>query len=148
MLPSDGRYLNNFYSMLQILDAGFMSERKSDAQKVFREINDVNVISHHLREEFIQKLKEFKYEEKYAYSRFKRDILSKYMISVQISKVKEYLTEVNNVPYSIRINDEITDAKVLSKLKNWLFGVYFADLDYSENGGLIGVKEIPSFEIF
>lgn len=148
MLPSDGRYLNNFYNMLQILDAGFMSERKSDAQKVFREINDVNVISYHLREEFVQKLKEFKYEEKYAYSRFKRDILSKYMISVQISKVKEYLTELNNVPYSIRINDEITDAKVLSKLKNWLFGVYFADLDYSENGGLIGVKEIPSFEIF
>lgn len=136
------RYLEQFYNMLQILDAGFMSDRKSDAQKVFREINDVNVISSHLRNEFIEELKKFKYEEKYAYTRFKRDILSKYLISVQISKVKEYLTEVNHVPYSIRINEEITDIKILSKLKNWLFGVYFVDLEYSDKGGLIGVGEI------
>jgi len=147
MLPSEGKYLKNFYGMLQILDSGFMSDRKSDAQKVFREINDINVISSFQRGEFIQNLKEFKYEEKYAYTRFKRDILSKYMISVQISKVKEYLIEVNHVPYSIRLNGEITDPKILSKLKNWLFGVYFVDLEYSEDGGLIGVKEISSFEI-
>lgn len=147
-IPGDSKYLRNFYGMLQILDAGFMSERKNDAQKVFREINDVNVISSHLRHEFIEELKKFKYEEKYAYTRFKRDILSKYLISVQISKVKEYLTELNHVPYSIRINEEITNAKILLKLKNWLFGVYFVDLEYSDNGGLIGVKEIYPFEIF
>ncbi len=145
-LPDESSYLKSFYAMLQILDAGFMSDRKRDAQKVFREINDVNVVSSHLREEFIHKLKD-NYEEKYAYTRFKRDILSKYLISVQISKVKEYLTEVNHVPYSIRLNDEIADTKILSKLKNWLFGVYFVDLEYSEDGGLIGVKEISSFEI-
>lgn len=142
------KYLDQFYSMLQILDAGFMSDRKSDAQKVFREINDINVISYDKRDEFIQKLREFKYEEKYAYTRFKRDILSKYLISVQMSKVKEYLTEVNHVPYSIRINEEITDAIILSKLNNWLFRVYFVDFEYSENSGLIGIKETNSFDFF
>ena len=147
LAKTDSKYLKQFYGMLQILDAGFMSDRKNDAQKVFREINDVNVISSQLREEFIHKLKEFKFEEKYAYTRFKQDILSKYLISVQISKVKEYLTEVNHVPYSIRLNDEITDSKILSKIKNWLFGVYFVEFDYSEDGGLIGVKEISNFEI-
>jgi CRISPR-associated endonuclease/helicase Cas3 len=146
-LPDNSRYLSNFYGMLQILDAGFMSDRKSDAQKVFREINDVNVISTQLRDEFLEKLKEFRYEEKYAYTRFKRDILSKYLISVQRSKVKEYLTEFYHVPYSIRLNGEITDSKVLSKLKNWLNGVYFVNLEYTVNGGLIGVNEISSFEI-
>jgi CRISPR-associated endonuclease/helicase Cas3 len=106
------------------------------------------VISSHLRNELITELKEFKYEEKYAYTRFKKDILSKYMISVQMSKVKEYLTEVNHVPYSIRLNNEISDPKILSKLKNWLFGVYFVSMEYSDNGGLIGVNEISTFEIY
>lgn len=147
-VPTDGKYLKNFYGMLQILDAGFMSDRKSDAQKVFREINDVNVISSHLKESFIEKLKNFDYGEKYAYTRFKRDILSKHLISVQMSKVKEYLTEVNQVVYNIKISEKIIDVNILSKLKNWLFGVYFVDLDYDENGGLIGVKEISRFEMF
>ncbi len=142
MLPSDGKYLKSFYGMLQILDAGFMSDRKSDAQKVFREINDVNVIPTHLREKFIKELKEFKYEDNYAYVRFKRDILSKYLISVQISKVKEYLIDFNHVPYFIGINEEITDPNEISKLNNWLYGLYFADLEYSDKDGLIGVNDI------
>jgi CRISPR-associated endonuclease/helicase Cas3 len=147
-IPTDSKYLKNFYGMLQILDAGFMSDRKSDAQKVFREINDVNVISSKLRGKFMAELKNFKFEEKFAYTRFKRDIHSKYVISVQTSKVKEYLTESNQVHYSIRINEEITDPKILSKLKNWMWGVYFVNLEYTENGGLIGVNEISKFEIF
>jgi CRISPR-associated endonuclease/helicase Cas3 len=151
-VPNDSKYLKHFYGMLQILDAGFMSDRKSDAQKVFREINDVNVIADHQKDEFISDLKRFEleygYSKKYAYTEFKKRILSKYQISVQMSKVKEYLTEVNHVPYFIRINDKITDTKALLKLKNWLFGIYFVDLEYTENGGLVGVNEISSFEIF
>jgi CRISPR-associated endonuclease/helicase Cas3 len=147
-LPDNSRYLDSFYNMLQILDAGFMSERKSDAQKIFREINNVNVISTQLKDEFIEKLKEFNFNEKYAYTRFKRDILSKYLIGVRISKVKDYLIEGYHVPYYIQISNKITDAKILAKLRNWLFGIYFIDLKYSENLGLIGVKEISTFEIY
>lgn len=148
VVPTDSKYMKRFYDMLQILDAGFMSDRKSDAQKVFREINDISVISSEFRDEFIKELIGFKYEEKYAYTRFKRDILSHYLINVQISKVKEYLKEINHAPDFIRINEEITDAKFLSKLKNWLFGVYFVDLEYSEIGGLIGVNDLKKDDIF
>lgn len=151
-LPDESSYLKNFYAMLQILDAGFMSDRKSEAQKIFREINDVNVIAENKKDEFISDLKKFEveygYNRKYAYTKFKEKVLSKYLISVQMSKVKEYLTEVNHVPYYIRINERITDAKVLSKLNNWLSGVYFVELDYTENGGLIGVNDISLFELY
>jgi len=148
VIPTDSKYKKSFYNMLQILDAGFMSDRKSDAQKVFREINDVNVVSSKLRDEFVEKLNGFNYDHKSAFTRFKRDILSKYLISAQNSKVKEYLTEVNHVPYSIRIYNEITDPKILSILHNWLFGVYFVDLEYYESRGLVGINEFSSFEIF
>lgn len=148
LLPSDGKYLKNFYGMLQILDAGFMSDRKSDAQKVFREINDVQVISISQKDELIEKLKVFNYEEKYTYSRFKRDILSKYVMNVQLSKVKEFITEINHVPYSIRINEDIEDNKILSKISNWLNGVYFVDLNYSEQEGLLGINEFKTEDLF
>lgn len=151
LLP-DSRYLKNFYGMLQILDAGFMSDLKSDAQKVFREINDVNVIEANKKEEFISDLINFEdkfgYNKKYAYTKFKEDILSKYLISVQRNKVEEYLTETNNVPNYLRITEKIAEPRMLSKLKNWLFGVYFVNLEYSENRGLIGVKETSSYEIY
>ena len=148
LLPSDGKYLKNFYGMLQILDAGFMSDRKSDAQKVFREINDVQVISISQKEELIEKLKVFNYEEKYTYSRFKRDILSKYVMNVQLSKVKEFITETYHVPYNIRINEDIEDNKILSKISNWLNGVYFVELDYSEQEGLLGINEFKTEDLF
>lgn len=146
-LPKDSKYLKQFDGMLQILDSGYMSDRKSDAQKVFREINDINVISADQRSEFINDLINFKYDEKYSYTRFKRDILSKYLISVQASKVKNYITESNHVPNSIRINEEITDQQILIKINNWLHGIYFVKLEYLENEGLVGINEIPTFEI-
>lgn len=150
-LPEESSYLKSFYAMIQILDAGFMSDRKSEAQKIFREINDVNVIAENKKDEFISDLKKFEveygYNRKYAYTKFKEKVLSKYLISVQISKVKEYIYESNLVMNTIIISDSITDNKILSKLKNWLYGIYFVNLEYSEHGGLIGVKEISLFEL-
>lgn len=148
LLPSDGKYLKNFYGMLQILDAGFMSDRKSEAQKVFREINDIQVISTHQKENLIKDLKSFSYDKKYAYSCFKRDILSKYVMNIQLSKVKEYITETYHVPYYIRINEDIEDNKILSKLSNWLNGIYFVELDYLEQEGLVGINEFKTEDLF
>jgi CRISPR-associated endonuclease/helicase Cas3 len=147
-LPDESSYLKSFYAMLQVLDAGFMSDRKSDAQKIFREINDVNVIAENQKEEFISDLQTFNFEQKYSYTRFKKDILSKYLISVQINKVKEYIYESNLVVNTLKASDAITESYKLLKLKNWLYGVYLVNLEYSEKGGLIGVKETSSFEIF
>lgn len=144
-LATDSKYLKQFYGMLQILDSGFMSDRKSDAQKVFREINDINVISSFQRGEFIQKLATFNYEEKYAYTRFKRDILSKYLISVQISKVKDYIKEYN-LAFSNITRETEDNLKIPIKLKNWLYGIYIVDFEYDEKEGLKGVNEYSRFE--
>lgn len=151
-LPDESNYLKSFYKMLQILDAGFMSDRKIEAQQIFREINDINVIAENKKAEFISDIKEFEenygYDKRYSYTVFKKSILSKYLINVQISKVKEYITEFNHVPYNIRLNGEVTDPKILSRLNYWLSGVYFVNLEYKESKGLIGIKELSSFEIY
>lgn len=147
-LPEKSNYLKNFYNMLQVLDSGFMSDRKSEAQKTFREINDVPVISEDKKEQFYEDLKLFKFSKKYAYTEFKSKIISKYVVSVQRSKVKEYLYETNLVPYRIKLEEIFPEKQKLSKFENWLYGVYFVPLEYSENNGLIGVKEFNNFESF
>lgn len=146
-LPEKSNYLKNFYNMLQVLDSGFMSDRKSEAQKAFREINDVSVISEDKKEQFYEELKSFNFSKKYAYTDFKSKIISKYVISIQRNKVKEYIYDSNLVANRIQIEDVDLYSKEISKLSNWLYGVYFVKLDYSETNGLIGVKEFNEFEM-
>jgi CRISPR-associated endonuclease/helicase Cas3 len=146
-VPPDSKYLRNFHEMLQILDAGFMSDRKSEAQRIFREINDVDVIADSQLEQFICDIVKFSYDVKYSYTIFKRDILNKYLISVRLSKVKNELYESNMVYNVLRTQDVISSLqnKVQVKLKNWLFGVYIINLQYSDEKGLIGIDDTSSF---
>jgi CRISPR-associated endonuclease/helicase Cas3 len=140
-LPDDSRYLNNFYDMLQLLDSGFMSDRKSEAQKAFREINDVSVISEDKKESLINDLEKFDFEIKYAYTRFKKEIISKYVVNIQRNRVEEHLHESNMIVNRLKIEKNNIEHTDFAKLEHWLWGVYFVDLEYSEDIGLIGVKE-------
>lgn len=96
-LPEKSDYLIKLYNMLQVLDSGFRSDRKSEAQKAFREINDVSVIPEDKKEQFYDNLKSFDFSKKYAYTDFKSKINSKYVISVQRNKVKEWIYDSNLV---------------------------------------------------
>lgn len=144
-LPEKSTYLKSF-KMLQVLDPGFMSDRKSEAQRTFREINDVSVISEDKKEQFYEDLKVFKFSKKYAYTEFKSKVISKYVISVQRSKVKEYLYDSNLVSNMIKFEEVFSENQKLSRMENWLYGIYFVPLEYSEINGLIGVKEFNVFE--
>lgn len=146
-LPLEGSYLKDFKNMLELLDAGFMSDRKSDAQKIFREINDASVIAESETDKFLQELNAFDFKQKYAYSHFKDEILSKYIVSVQRSKIKEFLYESNQLINRIKISDSINEngKNYFSKLKNWLYGIYVVPFEYDDNEGLIGINELSLY---
>jgi CRISPR-associated endonuclease/helicase Cas3 len=140
-LPNKSIYLRDFYNMLQLLDSGFMSDRKSEAQKAFREINDVGVIPEDKSESLISDLEKFDFETKYAYTRFKREIISRYVVNIQRNRVQEHLYESNMIVKRLKIGEIKVDHQSFIKLESWLWGVYHVNLEYSENIGLIGVKE-------
>jgi CRISPR-associated endonuclease/helicase Cas3 len=145
-LPANGQYLKNFYNMLEILDAGFMSDRKSEAQRIFREINDVSVIAENETDNFTQEINAFDFKQKYAYSHFK-EILSRYMVNVQRSKIRESLYESNQLINRIKLSDYINEntKENFYKLKNWLYGIYVVPLDYNDTDGLIGINELSTY---
>lgn len=145
-LSNESNYLRKFYNMLQVLDSGFMSDRKSEAQKAFREINNVDIIAESRVSDFYQSIKAFNFQKKYAYTRFKKEIMSQFVIGVQRNKVNEYLFETNEVAYRMKLDEMVNDDKVMKQLKNWIYGVYFIPLEYSDSGGLIGIKESNSYD--
>ena len=56
-LSPDGTYLSKFYKNLSLLDAGFMSDRKEEAQRLFREIMNASVVDVSRKEDFKNKIK-------------------------------------------------------------------------------------------
>src|SRR5690606_30906882 len=114
------------------------SDRKSEAQRTFREINDVSVIAEDKKDELFKVLKEFEYSKKYVYTDFKSMVISKYAVSVQRSKVQEYLYESNLVVNRLKIEEVEINKKNLAKIENWLWGIYFVNLEYSDTDGLLG----------
>lgn len=146
-LPENSLYLKDYWNMLQLLDSGFMSDRKSEAQKAFRDIAEVRVIPEDNRESFYNDLRQFQFEKKYAYTEFRKKITSKYVVNVQRSKVVECLYESNLVSYRTKLDTVFKENQKIMKLESWLYGIYFVQLEYSEDGGLAGVKESGPFEM-
>ena len=149
-LPKESKYLSTFYEMLNLLDAGYMSDRKSDAQRIFREISDAQVVSKtdkdNIMNSIIENISSFK--GKRSYTNFKKMILSEFVISVQFNKVKNYLT--TEYALYINIEDELkksgVDALMLKRLENWLSNIFIVELDYDKNSGLTGILENKPFE--
>ena len=58
-LDPNGKYLGDFYKTLEILDAGYMSDRREEAQRIFREIFSLTVIPKSMQENLKQDILNF-----------------------------------------------------------------------------------------
>ncbi|MGB9677973.1 MAG: hypothetical protein ACPLZ9_05070, partial [Candidatus Ratteibacteria bacterium] len=145
-IPSDGKYLSDFYETLKILDSGYMSERKSEAQRIFREIYDVSVIPVSPRK-FEDEIKEIAKDIQQLFSqdcnfkKFKSDFLSKKVVSLPLRSVREYLTEERKAFSRIEKYIKTLIEGKKSKLRRWLEGIYILKIDYDENKGIVLDKE-------
>lgn len=144
-LNSEG-YLKKFYDTLDILEAGYMSDRKEDAQKMFRDITTVQAIplgfkdngkslqtEEQLKKEIEKFFKENK-EKENLYTKFKKDILSKFIVNIHL-KINIQLYKVSDW-VEITFEDNILKEKLLKWMKN----IYFVNYDYDSKSG-IGSKQ-------
>ncbi len=123
-------YLQEFYNTLDVLEAGYVSEQKDEAHRLFREIRSVNVIPEGKVEEAIGELKKFA-EDKETYTDFKRDFINKFVVPVNEPTLKwNYKKDLN--PFTSYLSDDIP-----RKLSRYLQGIYVVDLEYSEEEGLL-----------
>lgn len=136
-LPSDSGYLQRFYETLDILDAGYMSDRKQEALKIFREIYTVPAISKNRQEEFKQFIEDFLKTRVFNYTNFKICVLSEFVVNIDIRKYlynnSLNLPKASYLAYEIK---NLSDEKI-DKIKKWLSGVYIFDEMYDKNIGVI-----------
>jgi len=132
-LSPDGTYLSKFYKNLSLLDAGFMSDRKEEAQRLFREIMNASVVDVSRKEDFKNKIKGILESDDLSYTRFKKDIIADFVIHIpyymieqlKIGRVVDWIEEVD-------YNDKQEQyEKRKRKIKDWCDALYVVDLHHS-----------------
>lgn len=133
------KYLEEFEKTLSLLDAGYTSAQKREAQRVFRDIADVFALPEHLSERFYKDVLKF-FEEKSCEGRrpsfveFKKAILSRYFVSINPDPrfVKFY---------SLRSLFPEIPSPVEEVLEHWLGGIFIAKGKYDSEVGFQRAKE-------
>ena len=132
VLAGDSKYIGTFYDTLEVLDAGWVSERKADAQRVFREIYEVKAVPRNLLDDFIEAVLKFDFSQNYTH--FKRDVLSKYIVSVPLRWVSLGDRVLNSFKEDGRFYE--IDRKVRNKISRWLSDIFVVDGNYAQEKGL------------
>lgn len=148
-LKKDGKYLKEYHNTLSLLDAGFMSEKKSEAQRIFREIYSITLVPKNLKESFLEAIKIFieeESEETFNYVVFKQKIISKYCVSVDIRKYLKdsgiNLKKINEYIYEKPIS---RNYERVSKVIRWLNDIYYdSNSEYDEEKGFLENKKKES----
>lgn len=144
-LPSNGNYLKHFYKTLEILDAGYMSDKKEDAQTMFREINSVSAIPKSKQRDFISDVISFLQEhqnQQRLYTYFKKMVLSKYVVNIPMSAKKFSYVKHDKVDDFVKAYLNRDDfGNVVSRVICWCKGLYFVDYEYGDQKGLEYTKE-------
>jgi CRISPR-associated endonuclease/helicase Cas3 len=138
-LPEDSNYLAKFRQTKDILDAGYMSDRKEEAHEVFREIYDIQLIPQSRVSDFIEELKElFTKKSKCLFTLFKKQVLSKYVVSDSYFKHRKNLSPNDWVFY--KVIEKLNENDIEKKLKRWLSGIFVLPVKYDNNLGVIDEK--------
>lgn len=133
----NSEYRGDFYNTLNILDAGYVSDKKQEALRIFREIYTIPAIPSEKIEELRGDIEEFLKNDRISYTAFKANVLSKYVVSVDIRPyVREDRLSIREISYIVHEID-ISEKNRLSKVKEWLNGIYEVDLGYDKEKGLL-----------
>jgi CRISPR-associated endonuclease/helicase Cas3 len=142
VLPENSKYLEDFEKTYEILNSGFVSDKKSEAFELFRRIYDIQIIPKNKFEEFKNELENFvrgnQINQNGLYTKFKINILSKFVVNVPFWSVKEKIT-----PENLAINklSDLRSDDWKKKLKYYLSGIYVVDgFEYDSECGIQSKK--------
>lgn len=140
---SSNSYLSSFYQTLDILDAGFMAERKDEANRIFREISSIPVIPTSKLSEFNQAIISFFEESKNTqnlYTKFKKNIINKFITNVYFPHWKNneirFRDDIKLENWFEERQSELKEVPI-NRVKKYLKNIYIVKTDYDEKTGII-----------
>jgi CRISPR-associated endonuclease/helicase Cas3 len=138
-LPDDHGYLMKFRQAKDILDAGYMSDRLKDAQRMFREIYTVSVIPEQQKERFLDSVWEFfknHPDERGLYTFFKKEVLARFVVLIPRNAKQLEERGLQRVEWWVRGWPDINDAQRKGLLR-WCQDIYFAEYEYESTKGIV-----------
>jgi len=134
-LPEESNYLAKYWQTKEILDAGYRSDRKDEAHRIFREIYTLPVIPEQRKTEFWQSIKNFieiNPPTKKSYTLFKKQILASFVLQFPWRFEKDKPEPVVSwlALQDIREGDK-------NRLVRWCQGLYFTNCNYDSDKGLL-----------
>ena len=134
-LLEESNYLAKYRQTKDILDAGYMSDRKEEAHRIFREIYTLPVIPEQRKTEFWQSVKNFIENNPptiKSYTLFKKQILARFVLQIPWRSEKDKPEPVDSW---LALQDIGEDDK--KKLMRWCQGLYFTNYYYDSDKGLL-----------
>jgi CRISPR-associated endonuclease/helicase Cas3 len=142
-LPENSKYLEDFEKTYEILNSGFVSDKKSEAFELFRRIYDIQIIPKNKFNDFVAELEKFKSKyslnEKGLYTKFKIEVLSKFLVNMPIWNLKDKIN-AENLAYNRILELNLTD-EWLKKFRYYLSGIYVIELNYDQEKGVYKEKK-------
>ncbi len=146
-------YLTTFYKTLDILDSGFMAERKDEAHRIFREISSISVIPKTKLEELIKSINEFfekNSDNKNLYVKFKKVILNRFVVNVYFPKWKYdeiRFREDIRLSYQLVNNENNFDNHQEKLINKWCRNIFIVKTEYDEETGILKY-DFPEYNPF
>ncbi len=133
------QYVKDFFDTLSILDVGYMSSKKSEAQRIFRRILDLSVIPKNLFEDFCHDVEAFfrDDEKNITFTRFKREVLAKYLVSVPYLQLRDWVKRPVLHCLKEKLSREFEETPEMHRLQDWLEGIFLVEVPYNEQEGLV-----------
>ncbi|MFA3783390.1 CRISPR-associated helicase Cas3' [Melioribacteraceae bacterium 4301-Me] len=154
LFAESGSYLSDFYKTLDILDAGFMAERKEEAHRIFREISSITIIPYSQLDELKNALENFfkeSTEKKNLYLKFKEKILNKFALNVSFPKWQYdavRFREDIRLSYKLEFSENNFSNSQLNILKKWCKNIFVVEVkDYDPKKGIVEYS-FPDYDPF
>ena len=125
-------YLQKFYKTLRVVNSGYVSENKEEAQNIFREIYTVPIVDKNKVDEIADKIvNKIKDDQNITWLWFKKEIIAEFVINENMRGYKEYELESlwNKIKDKIErdkieIEDENKSKIFKRRLENYCSGIY------------------------
>lgn len=140
-----GNYINSYYETLEMLDHGYCSDKKSDAQRTFREVSDVTIIPKGKAEPFYKDIAKMVaiQRDKFSYLELAAKVLPKYTVNCSYYALNENpkeLVSIEQIIKEIKLNPGYSGfnlQKTNNKLSRWLNDFCVVDIPYNSEKGLM-----------
>ncbi len=146
-------YLSDFYKTLEILDSGFMAEKKDEAHRIFREISSLSVIPQSNLDKLREEVHVFftnHQEKENLYVKFKKEILNKFIINVFFPKWKYNdikFREDIRLTYWLENDERSLDNYQKKQLYKWCRNIFIVETNDDEETGIMKY-DFPEYNSF